>query len=162
MAKIKEYLNWQILLIVLVNLFLVCFYRLGILILGIAAIKIYFSHGTYSSAYEYALLFFSLLFCLTRVLYLPILYSCLDKKSNNKIVKNFIYNLKNNKKFRIIILCLVELPTLIFAFNGISYNYFGQAVYEFIFFITLSFVLLDLFGSYVFLFLWWKVTGQLK
>ena len=44
----------------------------------------------------------------TRLLILPLLYSKLEKSSNNASVKSFIYNLKTNSSYRIKCLIFVE------------------------------------------------------
>lgn len=159
MTKIKEYLNWQIMLIVFVNLFMANTYFAAKHLLGIPAVYLMFNYKN-----AWIVFFASMFICISRVIYLPVLYSFLENKSNNKLVKKFIYNLKNNKKFRIIFLIFVELPVFTIAVTGAhngAYNVFSY-LFNLCFGIFFSFCLLDLFGSYVFLFLWWKITGQLK
>lgn len=157
MNKIKEYINWQIFLILFVNIFMASSYFTWIYLMGIIAIELMFG-----DSFGLLYMFLLALILIMKFLYLPILYSLLGKYSKNKIVKSFIYNLKNNKKFRIKVLVLVSIPTIILSFRQAGYDEFWSDIMAFTNTFIIQFTFIDLLGSYVVLFLWWWIRGELK
>lgn len=161
MYKIKEYLSWQILLLILTNLLLADECIIGFILLMSASIVVIFSKNIFISGSIFLL---AVLFCLCRIIYLPILYSLLEKKSNNVIILKFIYNLKNKKDMRKkILLILSILPSIFIAYCSIVGT--SNIIECFIRFGILTvnyFLLFSLLGSYVVLFLWWWIRGELK
>lgn len=159
MIKLKEYFNWQILLILFVNIFLANSFFYIKYVMGYPAVWIYGGHK-----FAFILCLLGMFLCVIRVIYLPILYSLLEKYSKNSVVKKFINKLKTDKIFQIQILVLIELPIL---YLGIT-NSFGnnsnifKSFYEMVFFLLVSAGFIDLFGSYVVLFLWWKFKDELR
>lgn len=159
MINVKEYLNWQILLILFVNIFMANSYFTWIYPLGMLAIKIMFGDG---SGLLY--IFLAILILTMKFLYLPILYSLLDKYSKNMVVKNFISNMKKRAEYRKKILIVAGMPTLIIAIKYGLNNYHDifSYMYSFIEAIMGQLCCMDLFGSYLILFLWWKLKGELR
>ena len=90
---LEKYINWQILLIVFVNLFLANIFYHGI------ALALYLS-----SRFDFNLIITILVLCIIfpiqRFIWLPVLYSALEKYSKNELVQKLIYNLKKNSKVR--------------------------------------------------------------
>lgn len=161
----KKYLNKDIFLVLFVNLFLANQLPHGsaifdiwfacVLILGVKNLD-------KLSLYKQFLLVFigliPLFVCMARIVCLPILYTYLEKYSKEKVIQKFIYNLKNKRLFRIKLLLLIETPIWICTF--IINN--GKNVLEYFIIFIIFIVFFDLFGSYLVLFLWWKLRGELK
>ena len=80
---------------------------------------------------------------------LPLLYSFLSKNSQSRLIKKFIYALKNKIIVKFFILFLSIIPCLIF--NMLTKP--DDILFSFLVFCVIS----GLFGSYLFLFLWWEV-----
>ncbi len=85
---------------------------------------------------------------------LPLLYSFLSKNSQSRLIKKFIYALKNKIIVKFFILFLSIIPCLIF--NMLTKP--DDILFSFLVFC----VILGLFGSYLFLFLWWEVEKWWK
>lgn len=147
--------------------------------MGIIAIELMFG-DSFGLLYTFLL---ALIFIM-KFLYLPIMYFFLEKYSQNKVVKTFIYNLKNKKNFRRNLFILVSIPTIILAliasvecyyellpsdeyyYNLLSFTDYCDILFyvikTFIEVYVAYFVIADLQGSYVVLFLWWWIRGELK
>ena len=178
---LEKYINWQILLIVFVNLFLANIFYHGI------ALALYLS-----SRFDFNLIITILVLCIIfpiqRFIWLPVLYSALEKYSKNELVQKLIYNLKNNSKFRWKTLCIVEIPLICYCLFklinvvlngwqiGAGFNYTDYSTINWMFYknqllniscellilVLMLMIFFDLFGSYIVLFLWWKIRGELK
>ena len=85
---------------------------------------------------------------------LPLLYSFLSKNSQSRLIKKFIYALKNKIIVKFFILFLSIIPCLIF--NMLTKP--DDILFSFLVFC----LILGLFGSYLFLFLWWEVEKWWK
>lgn len=182
----KKYLNWQILLIVFVNLFLANMYPHGVFIVAYFTIPFLFNeHGT---VIQELMLILALLLLIVRLFWLPILYKKLEKYSKNELVQKFIFNLKNNGTFRWKMLCIVEIPLICYCLFklisvvlngwqiGAGFNYADYSTINWISYrnqllnvscelsimVLMTMIFFDLFGSYLALFLWWKIRGELK
>ena len=83
---------------------------------------------------------------------LPLLYSFLSKNSQSRLIKKFIYALKNKIIVKFFILFLSIIPFLIW--NKFNDSLFKKEIWSDFFFFCIVF---GLFGSYLFLFLWWEV-----
>ncbi len=92
----------------------------------------------------------------------PLLYKDVEKNKAHKYVYKFIYNLKNNSDFRFIFLYLFEL--FLFIYLLIIWLKFSISSFmlDYMRIFLLTIVFFDLFGSYLVLFLWWKLRGELK
>ena len=172
---LKKYLDWQILLIIFVNLFLanlvphIFFPTLLWCFAGFL--------GKELSEYDSLICYILLGFILLRLYWLPVMYNICEHKLKNEIMQEFIYKLKNNNKFRRKFLFCIELPLLMFMLGSILYEIFitwdeikplmhlswifDIVTLHFIF-LLISIIFFDLFGSYLVLFLWWKIRGELK
>ena len=179
---LEKYINWQILLIVFVNLFLANIFYHGI------ALALYLS-----SRFDFNLIITILVLCIIfpmqRFIWLPVLYSALEKYSKNELVQKLIYNLKNNSKFRWKTLFIVELPWICYYIylimykiisglstyarydstgflNTINWNLYWYSLNSYLsqilFVALILIVFFNMSGSYLVLFLWWKIRGELK
>ncbi len=165
--EIKKYLNSQTFLIVFVNLFLANMLPHG-MISFITYMFFFLSRLQSSLSFNIASIAFDFL-CLTmllRLIWLPILYTYLEKESKIDYIQKFIFNLKNKRDFRIKVLVILEMPVLLY---DLYYLFLSTDLYDlFCNFIIASFasivsiIMCDLFGSYLVLFLWWKFKGELK
>ena len=81
---------------------------------------------------------------------LPIVYSYFERNSNNVIVKTFIYNLKDNWKWRIGVLVLTML---------LPFNIYQNTHNDLIQIIFLQIFVMSFFVSYLTLYLWWDVKN---
>ena len=183
---LEKYINWQILLIVFVNLFLANIYPHGLFIAVYFATPFLFEEcGTLTQKMMFT---FALFLPVVRLFWLPILYARMEKYSNNELVQKFISNLKNNSKFRWKILCIVEIPLICYCLFklinvvlngwqiGAGFNYTDYSTINWMFYknqllniscellilVLMLMIFFDLFGSYIVLFLWWKIRGELK
>ncbi len=178
--NIKQYLNKEIIFVVLINLLGANIIFSGPIIVLIAVII--------ASAFSYdpdraltVAVFTFLAIILLRLLVLPIAYGKLERKSKNEIIQKFIHNLKNNNKFRLKFLLFTELPVFLyiifisiinikdyledhnFNFSHMDANsYLIGDLKEICIAILIIMFCFDLFGSYLVLFLWWKIRGELK
>lgn len=162
MENIKKYFNWEIILTLLVNFFLADFTLLSMIIL-LYAVSIAQSQPDRA----FSIMLFVLFLAFLRIIYLPILYTVLEKKSKNEIVQKFINSMKNNKKTRVIILLVTLLPVFLY----VTYSVFAASSADteiFLFVLHYSGYLLlytlgfGLFGSYLVLFLWWYLMDKFK
>lgn len=110
---------------------------------------------------------------LARVVFLPIIYDHMEKNSKSEAVKNFIYNLKNNWKFRIKLILSWDLLAVLFLsssffvklFTAFPSNFNLNIIPEFVnivLFVIAFNIFFDPVGSYVALFVWWKIRGELR
>ncbi len=166
-------------LLIGINLFIPLFYgsyfffilMQNMLIISLGAVTLPFNINELVYYWEYFFLdFIYFFFLVLRFFLLPFTYNFLEKKSQNEIVKNFIYKLKNNKKARYSILLISEILFVFFyvfykfIFNNMP-NLFAYDIkyLNSIICIHIQFTLFsDLLGSYLVLFLWWKFKGELK
>ena len=88
---------------------------------------------------------------------LPLLYNFIEKKSTNYIIKKLIYKLKYTFFSKLFILFISICPYIIF--NYYSRNSLKKEMWSNFFFFCIVF---GLFGSYLFLFLWWEVEKWWK
>lgn len=162
MENIKKYLNWEIILTLLVNFFLADFTLLGMFILLYAV-----SIAEPQPDRAFSIMLFVLFLAFLRIIYLPILYTVLEKKSKNEIVQRFISCMKNSKKTRVIILLVTLLPVFLY----VTYSVFAASSADtetFLFVLHYAGYLLlytlgfGLFGSYIVLFLWWYLKDKFK
>ena len=142
MRFIKDTLSFisQVLLIIFVNLF-VADLTFSILIM---TLYYYVNDNCDICGILSAMLF------ILKFISLPILYKVLYKKSKNKIILGFIHLLKTNILFKIFILFLTLIP------ENLLFNK------KFKLFEILLYIYVSLFGSYLFLFLWWEVEKWWK
>ena len=142
MRFIKDTLSFifQVLLIIFVNLF-VADLTFSILIMTLY----YYVNDNCDICGILSVMLFILKF-----ISLPILYKVLYEKSKNKIILGFIQLLKTNLLFKIFILFLTLIPeNLLFS-------------KKFKLFEILLYIYISLFGSYLFLFLWWEIEKWWK
>lgn len=88
---------------------------------------------------------------------LPLLYNFIEKNSTNCIIKKFVYKLKYTFYAKLFILFITILPFIIF--NYFSRNSLKKEIWNNFFFFCIVF---GLFGSYLFLFLWWEIEKWWK
>lgn len=168
MINLKEYFNWQVLLIIIINIFLAFDFLIGMfLVLFLLSLVqfifnvdiinlILYCTNIKCELFKLFLILFTACLYLIKVIILPILYSFLEKKSNNLLVQKFILNLKNNKKLRTWILLLTSIPlytALLFI------NRFGMDVSSALFILAYV-IFFGLFNSYAVLFLWWFLMDR--
>ncbi len=98
--KIKEYINWQTLLILFVNVFLAHYAILGIALFGIFLIYGYFGDESLKRDIIIctALIFF-FIFSVLRLFCLPILYSKLEKKIIKSGCTKAYFTFENQQSF---------------------------------------------------------------
>ena len=142
MRFIKDTLSFisQVLLIIFVNLFIADFIVLFIILV------LYMYANEDSNICQYL----DLVYPILKFPSLPILYNILYKISKNKIILGFIHLLKTNILFKIFILFLTLIP------ENLLFNK------KFKLFEILLYIYVSLFGSYLFLFLWWEVEKWWK
>lgn len=165
METFKKFLNWEIILVILLHIFLVDFTFIGFFLLGIVVI-LSISHE------KEALIMLSIFatLCIARLLILPILYNFIEKKSKQEILLDFISKLKSSKKIRIIVLLITLLPLLLFASGNLLYEVVINQLYlfnnlyllyrsleSFLVLLIIFPILFGAFGSYTALFIWWKI-----
>lgn len=95
-----------------------------------------------------------------RICILPFLYEYIEKKSYNLRLKNFIYNLKHNYLYRLLMLTIVEIPFLILVLHANTVHFPPYKEY-----IELHVILTctcDLLGCYIALFLWWDIQKLIR
>ncbi|MBQ8459691.1 hypothetical protein IJ541_06280 [bacterium] len=146
MKKIKYFLSIDFIILLIINLFVINIY---FLIFQIVAYLVVFSliiRNT-DNAFIAAVIFGYII----HKIWLPVLYSLLENKSKNFIVQKFIYNLKNNWKWKFSALLLSALFP--FATNIKD----DGAPYLFIQLFAISG-----FSSYFVLFIWWGIRKKLK
>ena len=158
MRFIKDTLSFifQVLLIIFVNLFVADITIPFILVVFAAFVTRYDTVSILGLDVKCVDIYIILLMVITILKYisLPILYNILYKISKNKIILGFINLLKINIFFKIFILFLTLIVTyLIHIFIGSNFS-FSFILFDIIFF--------GLFGSYLFLFLWWEVEKWWK
>ncbi len=158
MIFIKDTLSFifQVLLIIFVNLFVADITIPFILVVFAAFVTRYDTVSILGLDVKCVDIYIILLMVITILKYisLPILYNILYKISKNKIILGFINLLKINIFFKIFILFLTLIVTyLIHIFIGSNFS-FSFILFDIIFF--------GLFGSYLFLFLWWEVEKWWK
>ena len=158
MIFIKDTLSFifQVLLIIFVNLFVADITIPFILVVFAAFVTRYDTVSILGLDVKCVDIYTILLMVITILKYisLPILYNILYKISKNKIILGFINLLKINIFFKIFILFLTLIVTyLIHIFIGSNFS-FSFILFDIIFF--------GLFGSYLFLFLWWEVEKWWK
>ena len=158
MRFIKDTLSFifQVLLIIFVNLFVADITIPFILVVFAAFVTRYDTVSILGLDVKCVDIYIILLMVITILKYisLPILYNILYKISKNKIILGFINLLKINTFFKIFILFLTLIVTyLIHIFIGSNFS-FSFILFDIIFF--------GLFGSYLFLFLWWEVEKWWK
>ena len=95
-----------------------------------------------------------IIFCFLKLLVLPIFYNMLETKSKNVRIVTFIKNLKYKWGMKLFVLFLSITPFLLW--NKLNYSLFNKE--KFFYFC----IILGLFGSYLFLFLWWEVEKWWK
>ena len=110
-----------------------------------------------SSIYLLPILMLFLLIYIIKNVSLPILYYILEKTSKSKSIKKFINNLKHKVIMKILVLFVSIIPFLIW--NKFNDSLFKKEIWSDFFFFCIVF---GLFGSYLFLFLWWKVEKWWK
>lgn len=181
----KKYFHWQILLIVFVNLFLANFFPL----IDISFIFMFLVEFLNRDLPEHYIIWFILfIFFITRPFWLPVTYYFLEHKSKNELVQRFIYNLKNKSSFRKKILLFTGMPLLIFLLIVILFvilfdwntpevdyanilqtinwlKYIREVLITIIICIIFGLariLFFDLVGSYLILFLFWKIRRKLK
>ena len=146
MRFIKDTLSFifQVLFIVFVNLFIADFIVLYIIL------ALYMYANEDSNICQYL----DLVYPILKFTSLPILYNILYKISKNKIILGFINLLKTNIFFKILILFLTLIPEYLFFISNSKSTSIFAYVYIYIY--------ISLFGSYLFLFLWWEVEKWWK
>ena len=183
----KKVLSKDILIIIFVNLFLANIYPHGLFIAVYFATPFLFEEsGTLTQKMMFT---FALFLPVVRLFWLPILYARMEKYSNNELVQKFISNLKNNTKFRWKTLFIVELPWICYYIylimykiisglstyarydstgflNTINWNLYWYSLNSYLsqilFVALILIVFFNMSGSYLVLFLWWKIRGELK
>lgn len=85
---------------------------------------------------------------LLRLLLLPFLYKYFEKYSNEKVVLDFVHNLKSSWKWKVSILFLTLLSPLFSCEN--NFKHFCELI------------LFTQFPSYIILFLWWWIEDLIK
>lgn len=170
MQGIKKSFNWEILLFILLHIFLIDFTIIGLLLLALVVIS-GISHE------QVALILFAIfaLLCMSRLMILPVLYNYLENKSKQKFLLNITAKLKSSTRTRIIMLLITILPLFLFTTASLLYEVVINNLYLFNNLYLLyknleSFVILMIifpiffgaFGSYLALFLWWKIKGKLE
>ena len=93
----------------------------------------------------------------TKYFSLPLLYNFIEKNSTNCIIKKIVYKLKYTFYSKLFILFITILPFIIF--NYFSRNSLKKEIWNNFFFFCIVF---GLFGSYLFLFLWWEIEKWWK
>ena len=158
MIFIKDTLSFifQVLLIIFVNLFVADITIPFILVVFAAFVTRYDTVSILGLDVKCVDIYIILLMVITILKYisLPILYNILYKISKSKIILGFIHLLKTNILFKIFILFLTLIPEYLFFISNSKSTSIFAYVYIFIYF--------GLFGSYLFLFLWWKVEKWWK
>ena len=104
----------------------------------------------------------SIILVLLKLCVFPILYKNMSQIKQLQLLYKFIYNLKMNKSFQFIFLYVFEvilfLYLLYFLFGYSILQLFSSLIQEY----WIILIFFDLFGSYLVLFLWWKLRGELK
>lgn len=180
-----KYIDLQLLGVIAVNLFIPVFYlAFGIIILFHATGLLLFILGLLGydvfddtiRNFGFPDLCFVLLFlgiCIffnTRLIILPVLYSKLEKYSQSKTVRKFIYLLKTDFLFKLFLSGGIEVISFILAYTyflktgtnlSIQQIFDENAVYnntvQTIYALVIAFFTCDLFACYLVLFLWWKI-----
>ena len=187
MQNVKRFLSKDILIVVFVNLFLANMYPLGFFIALYFAIPFLFEE--HRAVILECMFILALFLPMIRLIWLPILYTKMEKYSKNELVQELIYNLKNNSQFRWGTIFAVELPWICYYIYLIIYklisNFSAYVRYDDIGWISsinlelywygitsylsqiliralILFIFFNLSFSYLVLFLWWKIRGELK
>ena len=104
----------------------------------------------------------SIILVLLKLCVFPILYKNMSQIKQLQLLYKFIYNLKMNKSFQFIFLYVFEvilfLYLLYFLVGYSILQLFSSLIQEY----WIILIFFDLFGSYLVLFLWWKLRGELK
>ncbi len=87
-------------------------------------------------------------FILLRLLLLPFLYKYFEKCSDEKVVLDFIHNLKSSWKWKVYILLLTLISPLVLCQN--NFKQFCELI------------LFTQFPSYIILFFWWWIEDLIK
>ena len=99
----------------------------------------------------------AIMFCFLKLLVLPIFYNMLETKSKNVKIVKFIKNVKHKWVMKLFVLFISIMPFLLWKILNDSLLS-KEIWYCFVFFC----IILGLFGSYLFLFLWWEVEKWWK
>ena len=150
---------FQTLLIIFVNFFVadICVYSVWLVILFLQY-DVFVSKALnkewdeISSIYLLPILMLFMLIYIIKNISLPILYYILEKTSKSKLIKKFINNLKHKFIMKLLVLFLSIIPFLIW--NKLNDSLLKKEIWSDFFFFCIVF---GLFGSYLFLFLFWEV-----
>ena len=99
----------------------------------------------------------AIMFCFLKLLVLPIFYNMLETKSKNVKIVKFIKNVKHKWVMKLFVLFISIMPFLLWKILNDSLLS-KEIWYCFVFFC----IIFGLFGSYLFLFLWWEVEKWWK
>lgn len=163
MQKIKRFLNWETLLLTFVHIF----WADGTIIIGsyfVYSVLMFYSgvDATNPILMKIILSLFPILILL-KFIGLPLTYLFLNKTSKNEMILTFIQNLKSNKKKQKQVLTIAFMPTLILYIYMLSYNLFIQREYalrDSTLTTLFMAIFINIFGSYLFLFGWWKIKNK--
>ena len=98
-----------------------------------------------------------IMFCFLKLLVLPIFYNMLETKSKNISIVKFIKNVKHKWVMKLLVLFVSIMPFLLWKMLNNSLLT-KEIWYCFVFFC----IVFGLFGSYLFLFLWWEIEKWWK
>lgn len=160
MSNIKRFLNWETLLLLLVHVL----WADGTIVIGsylVFSVVMFYSGLNATNPLLMKLI--SLLLPILIILKfsgLPLTYSFLNKRSKNETILGFIENLKNNKTFQKNTLIISSIPTLVLYIYMLSYNLMIQREHAFRDCTLIAFfmvIFINIFGSYLALFVGWKI-----
>lgn len=97
----------------------------------------------------YALLLLMIFSVILRLIILPVLYGYMENHSKDKIVLEFIQNLRKSWKWKVGILLFSALTALPFGISNFSQMLFAT-------------ILFTGFSSYLILFIWWWIQDLIK
>ncbi len=99
---------------------------------------------------------------LSRIVILPVIYEYIENKSENLILKNFIFHLKKSHKAKFYVLLINTIYTFILI--SLTLNIYSNFDIKFFIFIFVVSILMSLFfglmGSYIALYLYWYLNKK--
>ena len=97
----------------------------------------------------------------SRIVILPVVYQYIEEKSDNLILKNFIFNLKKSLKTQILVLFVSLIYSYLLVLNIFAKSDFDiyYAMFLFVLSIFLS-LFVGLMGDYIALYLYWYLNNK--
>ncbi len=161
MKNIKKYLTWEFFILLFVHLFLADATFIGIFLLTIVMLVAMSDHVRLF----HVSLFFSYFIISFRLIYLPLTYEWLLKNGTNDYIIQFIKDLKSNNILKLKVLLISGSPAFLsITIRFLQDIYYGQysSLAGYVYLITFSELALGIFGSYLVLYVWWKLKDIFK